>query len=68
VTEHETPEQRPHENPDSAERAGKAATSDLPPRPNFVPNQPEGAPPPDTQAQPMTQTEPAAPATSDGTD
>jgi len=68
VTEHETREQRPQENPDYAERAGKASTADLPPKPNFVSNQPEGTTPPDTQAQPMTQAAPDAPPAPDGGD
>jgi len=55
MTEHETQEQRPQENPDSAERAGKAVTVDLPPKPNFVLNQPVGTAPPDMQAEPATQ-------------
>lgn len=67
MTEHETQEQRPQENPDSAERAGKAATADLPPEPNFVLNQPEGTTPPDTQTQ-STQAAPDAPTASDGGD
>jgi hypothetical protein len=68
VTEHKPQEQRPQENPDTVDRAGKAATVDLPPKPNFVLNQPEGATPPDTQAQPTTQAAPDPPTTADGGD
>jgi hypothetical protein len=60
VTEREPHEQRPRENLEEAGRAGKAATSDLPPSPNFVPNRPEGPTPPDTQAEPATQAAPTA--------